>query len=244
MKDARGRDPLKDAEDLFERFLRFSLLKGDGSWLFRGCADERFRLVPKIGRLVEYHAQHEFWLYKEFADRARIFISVPELSELEQLALAQHYGLPTRLLDWSSSPLVALYFAVASTPSGTNAIVHAVRPSRVLPFGEVPAPLKLKQVTFVRPPSLASRIINQRGAFSIHPDPPQPWHPETEHRSKKSAAREYETFSIPAATRARVQKMLFLLGVDEGMIRHDLDGIAKTLEWRLETKFGPELASG
>lgn len=90
-----------------------------GHVVFRGVADSiDHKLIPSLGRLVDLKDltlqqvnDYEFEILNTF--RLRAFNELPKepKNNWEWLALAQHYGLSTRLLDWSHSPLVALYFA-------------------------------------------------------------------------------------------------------------------------------------
>src|ERR1700722_4762133 len=81
----------------------------DGSWLFRGVSRTDWELLPSIGRpryCVDYNKYDEEETFNLFKARARRCLSVEPQNDWEWLALAQHHSLPTRLLDWSSSPLV------------------------------------------------------------------------------------------------------------------------------------------
>jgi hypothetical protein len=82
------------------------------SWLFRGQADTEWMLEPSVHR--GYSPQQERYLTNEFRVRAsgRHFACPMNTDFPGWLALMQHYGLPTRLLDWSYSPLVAAFFSV------------------------------------------------------------------------------------------------------------------------------------
>jgi len=81
-------------------------------WLFRGQADACWELAPSVHR--GYSQQQERYLTNEFRVRARSrHVSCPQDNDYPGwLALMQHYGLPTRLLDWTYSPLIAAFFAV------------------------------------------------------------------------------------------------------------------------------------
>lgn len=139
--------------------------------------------------------------------------------------MAQHHGLPTRLLDWTSNPLVAAYFAVASKPEDKDARIYAVqvRPDDLLDVESAPDPFRISTVKFFIPAIFASRIVAQRGFFTVHPAPDQPWQPRNMNE---------HAFAIAASERAYFQRRLFYLGIDAYHIMQDLDGLCTALGWQ------------
>ena len=86
--------------------------------LYRGHSDNKYKIEPAISRGRECSTSislfnHERNMY-EMAQYKRPDIFRADLRPLEMMALLQHYGIPTRLLDVSENPLVALYFACNS----------------------------------------------------------------------------------------------------------------------------------
>lgn len=103
---------------------------GEPVW-FRGQADYAFSLNPSLFR-NEGHADHEREMLDEFKHDALLWSEYSPVGEWAWMVLAQHYGLPTRLLDWSQSPLQALYFAVVDHPDEDGAlfVLHPKRLNR------------------------------------------------------------------------------------------------------------------
>lgn len=92
-----------------------------GTWIFRGLKSADYDLEPSIERAIKPRdrwAALEPLLLDEFTSKAGLYKSAYDLPpvgwKLSWLALMQHYGVPTRLLDFTYSPYLALYFALRS----------------------------------------------------------------------------------------------------------------------------------
>ena len=85
------------------------------SWAFRGVGRAEWTLQSSLERLnIQLVVEAERYVLTTFQRRVHHYISDPPAKEdgLEWLALLQHHGAPTRLLDWTKSPYVALFFAL------------------------------------------------------------------------------------------------------------------------------------
>ena len=78
---------------------------------FRGQSDSTWKLIPGLGR-QKTKATAESALIKRFKQNAVLHLQSKPSTEWEWLFLMRHHGLRTRLLDWTESPLVGLFFAV------------------------------------------------------------------------------------------------------------------------------------
>lgn len=219
----------RQQQEHWRDFLQWTSNHADSRWVYRGVPDQDFPLVPSIGRKREYRPTDELALLEIFRRRATEFLGHQPLSDWDLLALAQHHGMPTRLLDWSSNPLVAAYFAVSSAPLSTDAKVIGYRVSASEIIDTATRLHELSQTGFLMPRSITVRIVSQSGLFSCHHQPELAWEP-----SEQSL----HTFIIPGEMRELFQRRLFYLGIDAQRIMGGIDGLCSRLKWQYDAGVG------
>lgn len=209
-----------------EPFLQIVHVHHKPGWIYRGVADSAFTLLPKVGRLEfrpQYSLRTEELLLRTFKQRAVRLVSPQPTSELEWLAVGQHHGLPTRLLDWTYSPLVALYFAVRDHSTAEAAVYcrHMSRGTNDFDPFSIATPQKYY------PPHISPRIPAQHALFTVEPDP-----------TTEPVILDGVKILIPSATKPEIRVRLSLLGFHDESMFPDLDGSCAHLSWRLKHNQG------
>ena len=193
-------------------------------WIFRGHRDAEWPLLPKIDRpaFVDFRTAsgasrtlHERRVLDAFKTWARPHLRIQPQSDWEWLALAQHHGLATRLLDWTSNPLAALYFAVEGHNAGNHSAVwcYALKgPSARTTEG----PYSIRQVVHFAPPHLSQRIPAQAASFTVHPEG---------FRWRENMVR----LVIEQQSRRSFLDQLAQLNINRATLFPDLDGVAEMI---------------
>ncbi len=102
----------------------------NGSVWYRGQSNANWKLLPSYLRTSD-RASSESTLLAAFKQNAVMLTEKQPSNSFDWMFLMQHYGIPTRLLDWSESPLVALYFALDYTNADEDAVVWSLKPTEL-----------------------------------------------------------------------------------------------------------------
>jgi hypothetical protein len=169
-----------------------SSVGGADQFWFRGHEEQSYSLTPSALRYSTLnHREAALDLMMEFRRIAEIKLDRPPRpqDELKWAQIAQHYGLPTRLLDWTESATTALFFACAKAsadgivfvlnPAALNGLTYPLRPrildteldknviTKYLRSGPREAKGKNYPIA-INPVWNSQRLIVQKGVFTLH----------------------------------------------------------------------------
>jgi hypothetical protein len=223
-------------------------------YVYRGLNSKEYDLKTSLIRLGGNFAElepHVLRNFKKYAQRS----AAPGNSLWNWLAVAQHHGLPTRLLDWTFSPYVALHFATADfhrfDTDGAIWCVNNVETNKFLPekFRQVIAEegsnvftaemldpvcsslkelgaLKEKEfVLFLEPPSLDERIVHQFALFSVMSSADAELHCWLQEHSEL-----YFRIVIPAKLKWEIRDKLDQANITERVLFPGLNGLSQWLK--------------
>lgn len=229
----------KELEEFWHTYMEkaFASNHGGPRRIYRGVTNKEHKLIPSIARHSEEYTGRDIeFLERNLLDEFKR-LSIRELefvpaSEFEWLFLAQHHGLPTRLLDWSINPLVALYFAVERGDELHDGAVYMdnqiitdqyqlfdyrtanytdennKNPSSIIGIQQAQG-----KVIYVRPKYQDRRYHNQASIFSCPAQPYDPLEP-------------VDKLIVPKHLKLKLRMRLKTLGVSASFIYPGLDGVA------------------
>ena len=240
---------------LYEGSWNKDLQRFRSPYAFRGLSSQDHTLASSLVRLAKPAAdvqRLELALLRNFRKYAHDEANGAD-SIWDWLALGQHRGLPTRLLDWTYSPLVALHFATEDTEQfdedGVVWCVNFVEANKRLPsrlkrllqqegsdtftvqmlaafksLREFDALSRDPFVVFVEPPAVDRRILNQLALFALMSDPSATL--DDWLRSHSNLCRQV---AIPAALKWEIRDKLDQANVNERVLFPGLDGLSRWL---------------
>jgi hypothetical protein len=220
----------KQADELLSQLSRLS----HGLW-FRGLSNSSWKLETSIARVEDVDFSKEEKLRDEFEKRIAFLPSVSLPIQKEELTfLMQHHGLPTRLLDWTTNPLVALFFALWNDKEiKEDGCIYVLDPSQLNRCFKQKYPVKLSNehlikhesdtVIAVMAPHTNTRMSSQNGEFTVH----YSYKPLEDIKLVEEALN--EKIVVKAELKSVLTQRLKQLGIDIGTLFPDLDHIGKSV---------------
>ncbi len=263
-EDIRVRDWNDLNRRLFDNTWNENLQRFRSDFVYRGMSDRNHTLRTSLIRLGGQLGEVEGHLLRNFRKYARQD-AVQTQSVWDWLAVAAHHGLPTRLLDWTYSPYVALHFMTQDLRrfdhDGIIWCVNYVEVHKLLPprlrrillrersnaftvemlAEAVPSLGGLQKMSrhdfalFLEPPSLDQRIVNQFALFSMMSSPSA----RLDEWLLRRSARLVRRIIVPSGLKWEVRDKLDQANITERVLFPGLDGLSR---W-LRRHYTPRLAA-
>lgn len=204
-------------------------------FLFRGQVVDSplkpkiLRLIPKDDLLVT-----ERQLFHEFKRTNPLLIDpFRAINEWDFLTIGQHFGLPTRLLDWSDNALAALWFGTTLDEQigdrFTVVWMLMATPADYLQ-DKSQDPFELEKTLLYRPRIIKQRINNQSGVFSVHAN--DALRRQFSLTDIADYAEKLVKIKIPKMRISEIREDLHTLGIHAFSIFPELDGLCAYLQWK------------
>jgi hypothetical protein len=247
---------------------------GFQNWAFRGQGDQDWPLLPSLSRLVRETSicgpsmrRQEDRIRRIFKRKAHHFLDDPPRDELEWLALMQHHGAPTRLLDLTWSPFVAAFFALERTTvdaavwafnlplmwEGSERAIDGVHvwdadPRKAGIFDEHYASNEHAFVWQGDPFRMPQRVIAQSGTFLVMGNLEQTvqeifdGYPTSQRgRSPMENALLIQFVFDTAAVRPEAMRSMYSMNITQSTLFPGLDGLARSMRYEFEYSWEVDL---
>lgn len=200
---------------------------------YRGQTQD-WPLIPSLGRLKDRNfldglLEIEEEIVEKFTQYSYPYLENKSMSYFEYLIQAQHHGLPTRLLDFTSNPLIALYFAIEENISNTDGVVWGIDE-----FEQTKTPsINENKIIFYAPTHINNRIINQNSIFAVFP---------IKRNTEEIAPLEtynlriFQKIIIPSNVKESIKNELNFLGINKMSIYPGIEGIVQKIKEELILK--------
>jgi len=198
--------------------------------LFRGQNTDK-ALIPGIARhnFKRSREVDEKRMLEEFNTQSIQYLNYQPKTDLEKLTIAQHHGIPTRLLDWTENALAALYFAVNQHPKENDLAVVWVlsldRDNNMVIKESDSDIFNSKEVKLFKPATIIPRVTSQFGWFSCHPYSGQGFYERID-REYKDTTR-LNKILINEGKSNEILETLESCGVNKHAIFRDLDSLGQ-----------------
>lgn len=240
--------------DTWESFLEHITRTPYSNWAFRGERDERWPLYSSLSRYFQNFCvartawpEQERRILRIFKRKAHVFLENPPSvdDDFQWLALMQHHGAPTRLLDFSWSPYVAAFFAMERAIG--DSVVWAMNPARV-DSGRAPKETRMdprvpgnfaryflkgnhRFIWMGEPHTMNQRLIAQSGTFAL---PGVLDIPIEDILNDNDQENIMAKFVMAHSVREVGMRELYRMNITYSTLFPDLDGLAKSMAYELE----------
>ena len=227
--------------------------------VYRGSSNATNPLLTSLDRLGGIEPPHtkadlEEHILRNYIRYSRPHLGTDRVNDWEQLVSAQHHGVPTRLLDWTYSPLVAAFFATRQSEEREERdravwrldwkTLHEKfdfptlsllikdldelfgKDGHFTPWTLMRRGAQRDFACLLEPPSLDQRIVSQTAVFTLCSDKSRPFDAFLSDHGLGGALTKYV---IPAKEVGRIRDQLDLVGIDERRLFPDLDGVAAAI---------------
>lgn len=209
--------------------------------MFCGQANSDWPLLPSLGRLAEVVAGYENWtvfeedLLERFQRFSRPFLGKLPSNKFEWLILAQHHGLPTRLLDWTTNPLKGLFFAVENPAFPSDGVVWLLEPNGWWYSQGLEKTEQMIDVVGILaayfPDHINERVIAQESCFTVFPLTPDkgPLISLDAVGAYAKHVKKIKRIVVPSESKQQIRIELKKLGINHLSIFPGLDGLSTSI---------------